>query len=500
MTESAILEATAQHRWSPIEGLPDDWRGLSDPQTALTVSIWHEQEGELRARGSLDNFLQKLKRQWAVETGAIEDLYRISEGATKTLIERGLDAALISHEDVDDTPIAVVSKIRDQLDAVDGLYQFVSSERPLTKSYLRELHQVITRHQQRYQARDTLGTLVTRALPRGQWKKLPNNVEGSDGEVVFEFCPPEQVESEIDRLLGMYEEHVELHVPPDVEAAWLHHRFTLIHPFTDGNGRIARCLATLVLVKGRWLPLVITRKDKLEYISALRSADRGDLRPLVRLFGTLQRKAIREVLSIGEDVLREANQLSGVLESVRAKFEKKNAELGELIRRAHETADTLHEIAKGRLDDAAREIEPVLQVANPEFSVYASAAPQSDEKAHYNYHQIIQCAKKLGYFANLDAYRSWVALTLRTDLRTDILLSFHPLGHGHTGVMVCSAMIYAKRTDDEGNTVFDEIVPLTDEPFVFTFGEEPMNVQRRFTSWLEDVIPKALARWAAGLE
>ena len=39
-------------------------------------------------------------------------------------------------------------------------------------------------------------------------------------------------------------------VAPEVEAAWLHHRFTQIHPFQDGNGRIARALATLIFVKG----------------------------------------------------------------------------------------------------------------------------------------------------------------------------------------------------------------------------------------------------------
>lgn len=54
----------------------------------------------------------------------------------------------------------------------------------------------------------------------------------------------------------------EMEVSPEVEAAWLHHRFTQIHPFQDGNGRIARLLASLVFIKAGWFPLVVTRDDR----------------------------------------------------------------------------------------------------------------------------------------------------------------------------------------------------------------------------------------------
>ena len=36
----------------------------------------------------------------------------------------------------------------------------------------------------------------------------------------------------------------------EIEATWLHHRFTQIHPFQDGNGRVARALASLVFFAG----------------------------------------------------------------------------------------------------------------------------------------------------------------------------------------------------------------------------------------------------------
>jgi len=227
--------------------------------------------GELRTKDLYKTFVEKLKRQWAIETGVLEDIYTLSEGATLALIQGGLDAALITHGDTDGEPEDVILKIQDQHLAIQGLYQFVSGQRPMGTSYIKELHQVLTAHQDTYLARDTLGSLVQRQLIRGAWKLWPNNVEHPDG-TRFEYCPPEQVSTEMERLISLHESHVEMNVPPDIEAAWIHHRFTLIHPFTDGNGRVARCLATLILLKENWLPLVVTRKERTAYIDALRAA------------------------------------------------------------------------------------------------------------------------------------------------------------------------------------------------------------------------------------
>jgi len=51
----------------------------------------------------------------------------------------------------------------------------------------------------------------------------------------------------MERLLELHQSHMS--VPPEVSAAWLHHRFTQIHPFQDGNGRIARAIADMALAQ-----------------------------------------------------------------------------------------------------------------------------------------------------------------------------------------------------------------------------------------------------------
>ena len=76
------------------------------------------------------------------------------------------------------------------------------------------------------------------------------------------------------------------------------HRFLQIHPCEDGNGRVGRAISSLVLIKDGWLPLTVTRTDRLSYIDALRAADAGDLGSLVRLVGTLQRQSLGLVCEI----------------------------------------------------------------------------------------------------------------------------------------------------------------------------------------------------------
>lgn len=75
-------------------------------------------------------------------------------------------------------------------------------------------------------------------------------------------------------------------------AAWLHHRFAQIHPFQDGNGRVTRALVTWHLVQHDYMPMVVTRHNRNDYIDALEVADRGDLTPLVNFTSRLHQRAI----------------------------------------------------------------------------------------------------------------------------------------------------------------------------------------------------------------
>lgn len=64
------------------------------------------------------------------------------------------------------------------------------------------------------------------------------------------------------------------------ELAKIHCRFEQIHPFLDGNGRTGRLILNLILVRLGYPPMVIYKRDREKYLTALSRADHGDPRPL----------------------------------------------------------------------------------------------------------------------------------------------------------------------------------------------------------------------------
>jgi len=76
-------------------------------------------------------------------------------------------------------------------------------------------------------------------------------------------------------------------------ATWAHWSIARIHPFEDGNGRMARLWQDLLLLRGRLTSSIIRPEDRSGYYEALFAADEGDCDPLVQLIcrrvhGTLQ--------------------------------------------------------------------------------------------------------------------------------------------------------------------------------------------------------------------
>jgi Fic family protein len=96
---------------------------------------------------------------------------------------------------------------------------------------------------------------------------------------------------------------------PPLAAAAAHSWLVNIHPFQDGNGRVARLLANVVLLNAGWPPLIIRSADREQYLEALSLSDEGgDLFPLFDLFlssiertlGDLERPALAQELYVAD--------------------------------------------------------------------------------------------------------------------------------------------------------------------------------------------------------
>ena len=95
-------------------------------------------------------------------------------------------------------------------------------------------------------------------------------------------------------------------------AAFLHHRFVEIHPFADGNGRVARLLSNLYLIAKGYPPVVVRTEDRARYYRFLRSADAGDLVPFTNFIAKAVDEGLTLYLSVfgGDDELVPLKELA----------------------------------------------------------------------------------------------------------------------------------------------------------------------------------------------
>lgn len=481
------------HVWHPIEDLPRGWEALAVPELRALGEVWSEQKGELESSGALGRFVGRLNREWAIETGIIERVYTLDRGVTEILVEQGIYSSLIPHDATDTDPELLTAMIRDHESAINWLFQLVRGDRPLSTSFIRELHALMTRHQRTASGRDQFGRPIQVELLHGEWKQLPNNPTRAD-ETVHEYCPPEQVASEMDRLVELHAQHEGLGVEPEVEAAWLHHRFTEIHPFQDGNGRVARAIASLVFLRGGWFPLVVVRTDKDRYLDALGEADRGELRPLVDLFAKLQRRAFTQALSIAGQTLQEGEQVDQVIASIAEVLAGREEDLRQEWGRAKTTANQVLDRARLRLASVRDRLE-----SSTGKRFYVDIQPDGGELSHWHRGETIEVARKLGYFANSRDYRAWARLKLVADSEAFVLLSLTAVGPQFRGVIGASLAFFWREQTDEGQGRVVGVTPASDELFQINYREQEASALQRFDGWFEAALACALEMWRRGL-
>ena len=377
--------------WAHIEDLHSPSELLHKELAALAL-VWSEQRQRLATQEAYIQFQERLMREWAIETGLVERLYSFDRGITQLLIDHGIQAAAIPHGSVPN-PEATVAMISDHKAAVEGVFQFVKDERPLSTSYIKELHALMSRHQHTVDGVDSLGRRTSLELIHGDYKRQPNNPHRPDG-TIHEYCPPEHVPAEMDRLISMHHAHTD--VAPEVEAAWLHHRFSQIHPFQDGNGRIARALATLVFVKAGWFPLVVRNTERARYIETLEDADSGNLKPLVDYFARLQKDEFVRALSIAKDVIdARRGPRCDSRRCERACGPRRDALVSEW-EATKEIAAQLQRFAQQRLSSVAVDLrQQVFDLVN-HGDCFADGAPDGSDRSHYYRYQIIQTARETG--------------------------------------------------------------------------------------------------------
>ena len=374
------------YEWKQIEPLSDRDRDIDLAAIAPLYDTWKIAKEKLVESSSeaLKSFTDRLVRRLSIETGILERLYDLDKGTTEALITNGFAEELVSRSSTDIEPSRLIDFLRDHESAIQLVMDCVAGNRELTVGVVNELHNILTQHQDTTVAIDQFGKRVDIPLLKGQFKKQPNNPKRPDG-TIHEYCPPVHVQSEMDNLLlwlGSYGEE-----DPIISAAWFHHRFTQIHPYQDGNGRVVRAITTLILLRSDLLPLVIDRDLRSDYIKALEEADFGDLEPFASLNARLERLAIMQALSIDIDIeiVRERKLTTAVIESLAAKFNRRRKAKDVTLRQVNDLAIKLRERARRAVEDAlSRLSQPISQFAETDIHV-ADGGPDRDNSHWYKY-------------------------------------------------------------------------------------------------------------------
>lgn len=188
-------------------------------------------------------------------------------------------------------------------------------EVPLTQNFIRTLHKTLLREDYTVYRELPGGVQTSYVIHAGQYKTRPNSVITRYGDR-FEYASPEETPSLITDLVDWYNKAEQDGKLSPVElAALFHYRYIRIHPFEDGNGRIARLMVNFILTRHNYPMIVVRSRKKSEYLEALHQtdievgpvpadgahADIKDIKPFLKYFNQLVATEVyNDVLFVSE--------------------------------------------------------------------------------------------------------------------------------------------------------------------------------------------------------
>lgn len=172
----------------------------------------------------------------------------LSAVETTLVIEKGIT--------VGGKPLKDHLEALDHYDAMHYIRQIGRQSESLKEHDIRTLHSLVVQRSQSDIA--------------GRYADLPRYVRTETGRHTFPSSPVE-VSSLMGDLAAWLSE-----APNTPEVAFTaHRRLVDIHPFNDGNGRTARLLMNLILIRGGYPPIAVRPEDRLSYIRALQQSQAG---------------------------------------------------------------------------------------------------------------------------------------------------------------------------------------------------------------------------------
>jgi Fic family protein len=195
--------------------------------------------------------------EWIYNSNAIEGS-TITLQETRLILETGLT--------VGGKSLREHFEVINHKEAIQYVESLIQNPEPITAFHVRQIHKLILTNIDDENA--------------GSYRKTQVRIAGAP------IIPPESWQ--INSLMTEWADWVastERSIHPVALAALAHHRLVAIHPFVDGNGRTARLVMNLLLMRRGYPPTVILRTNRRQYYSVLAQADSGKTEALVNFVG-----------------------------------------------------------------------------------------------------------------------------------------------------------------------------------------------------------------------
>ncbi len=260
---------------------------------------------EMRKAGRLTpKVLGNIRRYFRIKSiyhsNAIEGNI-LNVGETRQVVEFGLT--------ITGKPLKDQAEAKNLKEALDFLEDLAGSpDKPITEADVRQIHYLVLK-----------GIDDSNA---GKYRSITVEISGSE----FKPPAPESVPSEMHQFgrwlasVSSIGENYGL-LEAILYAAAAHTWFVYIHPFIDGNGRVARLLMNLLLMRYGYPIAIITKEDRLRYYDALEISQTADLSPFVALVI----ECISESLEEYEEAAKEQKEQEEWAAALASKFSHKEA-------------------------------------------------------------------------------------------------------------------------------------------------------------------------------
>ena len=238
---------------------------------------------------------QKFRLDWNYHSNKLEG-NTYSYGETRMLLVKGLTAG--------GKPIRDHEEISGHDEAISFILDSIKEDQPLTETFIRHLHKLILVRPFWTDAVTPESQPTRRLIRVGEYKTEPNHVLTQTGDT-FYFAEPIETPAKMQELVEWFRKTAATPgTNPILLATELHYRFVRIHPFDDGNGRMARLLMNFVLMKFDYPPVIVKNEDKDDYIAVLEQADFEILQPFVEFIAMNQADSLELMIrgAAGENI------------------------------------------------------------------------------------------------------------------------------------------------------------------------------------------------------